>query len=73
MSYPISTGQVRQLLNCPEHKLQSLIRQNHLTVPLIDGTRAWSAENVLDAARFLKCGDEILERIQADQPTKTEA
>lgn len=53
MEWPITTGELRRLLDIPEHKLNNLIRLNKLSVPLVCGRRAWTPENAEQAAKLL--------------------
>ena len=50
---PFCTGEVRKMLNVPEHRLATLIRSGHLDVPLEGRRRRWSKDLVKRAADLL--------------------
>jgi hypothetical protein len=54
MNMPMSTGQVLQLLDVPEHKLTSLVRLGKMKpVKVFCGRRLWTFNEVMEAAKLL--------------------
>jgi len=53
ISFPISTGEAAAVIGCDSYKLGILIRSNRVAPGFSLGRRAWSADDILRAARCL--------------------
>jgi hypothetical protein len=53
MQFPISTGQVCDLLNVRESRLDGLVRQRKVKPETVCGRRLWQPAEVLRAAHIL--------------------
>lgn len=51
--FPLSTGQVCELLKVAEHSVTNQIRLNKVRPSIVCGRRAWSRDDVLRVAHIL--------------------
>jgi len=61
MNYPLSTGQVAELLATTEPQLAELVRRGRIRpAPVVlAGRRLWQESHLLQAARALGCDDHV--------------